>query len=442
MKRSLVLLVLLTTANATIAQDNWPRFRGPGGNGVVADDVRLPETWDKTENIAWVADVPGLGCSSPIVWGNRVFVTAVISEEENTLPSKGLYLGQGVRDPAKGVHHWMVYCFDRDSGKELWKHEPHTGEPAIPRHPKSSYAAETPTTDGERLYVLFGDVGLYAYNLDGEQIWQKEIEAKKTFFDYGAAGSPVVHDGQVFVIYDNLEDSWIAAFDSATGNEKWRTSRDEKRSWATPLVWQNEMRTEIVVTGLKKNRSYDLNGNLLWEFDGNMSNLVIPSPFAAHGMCYLSAGYVGDKNRHTFAIKPGGSGDIATKEEFAENDFIEWFQPQASAYNTTQIVYGDYLYTIYDQGFITCHDAKTGDEVYGKQRFSPRGSFTSSPWAYNGKVFCISEDGLTYVVKHGPEYELLGTNDLDEFCMATPAVSDGRLYVRTQSKLYCITNGQ
>ena len=199
----------------------------------------------------------------------------------------------------------MVYCFDLKSGKELWKNEAHTGQPKVPRHPKSSYAAETPVTDGERVYVLFGDLGLYCYDMDGNHVWTRPIEPKKTFFDYGAAGSPVVHEDQVFVVYDNLEGSWIAAFDTATGEENWRKKRDEERSWATPVVWKNRIRTELVVPGLKKNRSYDLKGNVLWEFDGRMSSLVIPSPFIAHGMCYIASGYFQDNHRPTFAIRAG-----------------------------------------------------------------------------------------------------------------------------------------
>ena len=174
--------------------------------------------------------------------------------------------------------------------------------------------------------------------------------------------------------------------------------------------------------------------------------LVIPSPFAAHGLCFLASGYIGDRHRPTFAVRPGASGDITPDEgfedqELAENEYIAWYQGQASSYNPTQIVYGDYLYTLYDRGFLTCHDAKTGEEVYGKQRFAGA-SFTASPWAYNGKIFCISEDGETYVVSAGPEHELLGTNSLDEFTIATPAVVGDKLLIRTASKLYCLSNSE
>ncbi|QDT58544.1 outer membrane biogenesis protein BamB [Stieleria bergensis] len=438
--RFLATFALLAAILAPVCSgQDWTRFRGPDATGVSADDSRLPIQWNQQDNTQWSVDVPGQGWGSPIVVGKRVFLSTVIADEENTPPQKGLYLGQGVRDPGKGVHHWMVYCFDIDSGKQLWKHEAHTGRPTVPRHPKSSYAAETPTTDGQRLYVLFGDLGLYCYSLEGELLWQQDIAPKKTNLDYGAAASPVICDGQVIMVYDNLESSWIAAFDTETGQERWRTKRDETHSWATPFVWKHDQRTEIVVPGRVENRSYSPQGELLWHFKGRMSVLVIPSPFAAHGMCYVASGYVGDFHRPTFAILPGGSGDIAPSGEFAENEFIQWYQPKASPYNTTQIVYGDNLYTIYDQGIITCHHAKTGEEVYGKRRISPRGSFTASPWAYNGYLFCLSEDGLTYVIKAGDEYELVHTNPLEELCIATPSVSDGKLLVRTLTKLYCIS---
>ena len=435
------LLTAVYLSPATQAQDNWPRFRGPNGAGVARDNTRLPTAWTTTENVKWIADVPGWGWSCPIVWGEHVFLTTVVSDEKNVTPGKGLYLGEGVREPAAGVHHWMVYCFDLNSGKENWKHEAHTGRPKVPRHPKSTYAAETATTDGKRLYVLFGDLGLYCYDLNGKPLWSRAIEPKKTVFDYGAAASPVVHDGQVIVIYDNLESSWIAAFDAQTGDERWRTARDETHSWATPLVWTNPLRTEIVVPGKRRNRSYSLDGQLLWEFDGKMSNLVIPSPFAAHGLCYIASGYVGDAHRPTFAVRPGASGNIAPRGEFENSDFIAWYQGTSSSYNPSQIVCGDYLYTLYDRGFLTCHDAKTGKEVYGKRRFTPRGSFTTSPWAYNGHLFCLSEDGLTYVVKSGPEFEIVGRNDLDELCIASPAIVADKLLIRTASKLYCLTEG-
>lgn len=437
-KQMVRVLVILNLPLASLgAEENWPRFRGPLGSGAAEDDPRLPDTWSKTENVKWVTDVPGLGWSSPVVWGERVFLTAVHSDTEYETPRKGLYLGSGRPDPPKGVHHWMVYCFDLQSGELLWKHEAHRGQPVSPRHPKSTYASETPTTDGRGLYVLFGDVGLYAYGLDGQPRWSHKIEPKKTEADYGAAASPVVHDGQVVFVYDNEQQSYIAAFDSETGVQRWRTARDEISTWATPLVWQNDLRTEIVTSGYRRIRSYDLRGNLLWDFDGQMTRLAIPSPLAALGMVYVASGFAGPP-RPVYAINPGASGDITPRNAEAEHPFIRWNQPKAGPYNPSPMVYRDHYYTLFDRGFFTCHDARTGEEVYGKQRFPRSGNFTSSPWAYNGMLFCLNENGDTFVLEAGPQFKVIRTNRLDEFCMACPAIAQGKLLLRTASKLYCI----
>ncbi len=437
-----VTVLAITTSSIAPAQ-NWPRFRGPSADGVAADHAGLPETWSRTENVQWMTDIEGWGWSSPVVWGERVFLTAVASEkggdEEYEEPMKGLYAGRGRRDPPEAVHRWYVYCLDLGSGEVLWRKEAHQGKPVVPRHQKNTYASETPAVDGERFYALFGDVGLYCYDHDGNLLWSQTIDPKKTLFDYGAAASPVVHGDRVFVIYDNTEESYLAAYDTATGDEAWRRERAEGSTWATPFVWENELRTELVTSGKNRVRSYDLAGEVLWEFDGDMSNLIIPSPFAACGMVYITSGYVGDKHRPVYAVKPGAEGDITLEEEQTANDYIRWYQPTAGPYNPSPIVYGDYYYTLYDRGFLTCHDAHTGEEVYGKTRFAPGASFTSSPWAYNDRLFCLSEDGDTYVVKPGPEYELLATNSLDELCLATPAVVGDKLLIRTAAKLYCLS---
>jgi outer membrane protein assembly factor BamB len=433
------LFLCLSLWAGSISAEDWPRFRGIDGTGVAPDNPGLPTNWSTTENVKWVANVPGWGWSCPVVWGDRIFLTSVIADQKTMEPSKGLYQGEGVRDPAPGIHRWMVYCFDLNTGTMLWQREAHVGQPQVPRHPKSTYAAETPTTDGLRLYVMFGDLGLWCYDLEGKLLWQRNIAPKKTEFDYGAASSPVVHDGRVIVVYDNLEESWIASFDSLTGDEKWRMPRDELRSWSTPLIWTNPIRTEIVVPGERSNRGYSLDGQLLWEFNGNMGKLVIPSPFVAHGLCYLTSGLIIENHRPTFALRPGAIGNIAPDGKFTNNDAFAWYKARTGPYNTSQIVYGDYLYTLYDQGFLTCHHARTGEEVYGKKRFSPSGIFIASPFAYNGKLFCLSEDGLTYVIQPGPEFEILHRNPLDELCLSSPAMAGDKLLIRTATKLYCLS---
>lgn len=423
---------------SSAADPVWPRFRGPSATGVAADDPRLPESWSKTENIRWVTEIPGLGWASPIVSSGKIFFTSVVSDSEYEKPGKGLYQGLGRQEPPKGVHHWQVYCLDSASGKLLWMREAHEGEPQAPRHPKSTYASETPVTDGQHVYALFGDVGLYCYDFDGNLVWSHEIEPKVTLFGYGAAASPVLCGDLVVMVYDNQEQSWIATFDKRTGEQRWRVERDEWSTWATPFVWKNDLRTEIVTPGLKAIRSYDPDGKLLWSMAGPMSNLVIPSPFAAHGLLYVTSGYVGDRQRPVYVIRPGAEGEIDLRDDPGEHPSIAWFQPQAGPYNTSPLVYGDYYYTLYDRGFFTCHNARTGEEVYGKTRFPEGASFTSSPWAYNDRIFCLSEDGDTFVIQPGPEFKVLRTNRLEELCMASPAVADGTLILRTATKVYCI----
>jgi len=433
-----IILGLTLSYLVSASPDNWPQWRGPNMMSVVEDDPRLPETWSASEHVAWKTAIPGIGWSNPIVWGNKVFLTSVVPPAESEKPKKGFYLGQGRPDPEPGVHSWKVYCFDLQTGKLLWERTAHEGEARMPRHPKNSYASEPPTPDGERVYVLFGDVGLYAYDIDGKPVWSHNIESKKAESGYGPAASPVLLGNQVIMVYDNDEASYIASYDTKTGKENWRTERDEGSTWSTPFIWKNSLRTEIVTAGQQKVRSYDPTGKLLWYFYSRMTRLTIPTPVAANDMIYVSSGYIGDDHKPVYAVRPGASGNITLRTAVRTNDFITWYQPKEGSYQPSPIVYGDYYYTLLDQGFITCHNAKTGEEVYGKQRIETGATFTASPWAYNGKIFCLSEDANTYVIEAGAKYNLIGKNVIDELALSSPAIAQGRLLIRTVSNLYCI----
>jgi outer membrane protein assembly factor BamB len=440
-KRSVLTLAILASfLFGVFADDRWPQFRGPQSTGVV-EDPQLPDKWSATENVAWKTDIPGLGWSSPIVWGDRIFVTSVISAAEIEPPKKGLYFGGERYGVPKDEHRWMVYCVDWKTGKILWQQEAFRGAPKTTRHLKNSYASETPVTDGERVYAYFGNLGLFCYDLNGKLVWKQMIEPARTRFGWGTAASPVVYKDRIYIINDNDEKSFFAAYDKKTGQEVWKVEREIGTNWATPYVWENKQRTEIIVPATKAVRSYDLSGKVLWEFRG-MSSIAIPTPFSKFDLLYIASGYVGDQHRPVYAIRPGATGDISLKEGETGNQFIAWYLRQGGPYNPSPIVYGDHYYTLYDRGFFTAHDAKTGQEVYGKQRIDPAaGAFTSSPWAYNGKIFCLSEDGDTFVIQAGAEYKLLGKNSLDEMCMATPAIARGSLVLRTASKLYRISKG-
>lgn len=437
---ALFTLVLIPFAPNAPAPNHWPQFRGPGSLGV-ADDPALPDKWSTTENVAWKTPIPGMGWSSPIVWGDRIFLTTVISAGEVEAPKKGLYFGGERHNISQAEHRWVVYCLDFKSGKVLWEREVHRGTPPSTRHLKNSYASETPVTDGERVYAYFGNLGVFAFDFNGKQVWKVNFPVRKTRFGWGTAASPIVHRDRLYIVNDNDEESALLAFDKRTGRELWRTPREKGTNWATPFVWETERRTEIVTPGFKKIDSYDLDGKLLWEVKG-MSTIAIPTPFTKFGLLYVASGYVGDQHRPVYAIKPGASGDISLKEGETSNSHIAWYLPQGGPYNPSPIVYGDHYYTLLDRGFFTCHDARTGREIYGKQRIDPAsGAFTASPWAANGKIFCLSEDGDTYVIEAGAQYKLVGKNSLDEMCMATPAVARGSLLLRTASQLYRISRG-
>ena len=389
--------------------------------------------------MAWKAEIPGYGWSSPIVWDDRIFVTSVIRDGEVEPPKKGLYFGGERPTPSKDVHHWMVYCLDRRSGQRIWERQVHQSSPQSSIHLKNTYASETPVTDGERVYACFGNVGIFCLDFEGNEVWSQKLPAFQTRNGWGTASSPVLHGDKIYLVNDNDERSFLLALDKRTGKEVWRVARDEKSNWATPYIWENEQRTEIVTPGRTKVRSYDLSGKLLWEL-GGMSSIVIPTPFSKFGLLYVCSGYVGDKIRPIFAIRPGAVGDISLNAEETSNRFIAWCQKTAAPYNPSPLLHGDHLYVLFDFGFLSCHDAKTGQEVYGKQRINSEGTsgFTASPWAGSGKIFCLSEDGDTFVIQPGPEFKVLRKNRLDELCMATPAIVDDSVIIRTASKLYCI----
>ena len=415
---------------------NWPQLRGPEARGI-GENSNLPDRWSTNQNVAWKTEVPGRGWSSPIVWGDRVFVTTVTSEGEVEPAKKGLYFGGERKEIPKDEHHWLVLCYELKTGRELWRQEAHRGTPPSTLHVKNTYASATPVTDGERVYAWFGNVGLFCYDMEGHKLWSTNWPPVKTRYGWGSAASPVVHEGRVFLVNDNDESSFAVALDAKSGRQLWRIDRDEKSNWATPYIWRNGQRTELITPGTKRIRSYDLDGQLLWEC-GGMSTIVIPTPFAGSGLLYVCSGYVGDKTRPVFAIKPGAAGDITLKPGETTNAFIAWYQPAAGPYNPSPLLYGDYFYVLFDFGFLSCHDALTGRQVYDKQRVrTGMTAFTASPWAANGKVFALSEDGDTFIFQAGPEYKLLHTNSLDEMCMATPAMAGDRLLIRTLTRLYC-----
>ena len=438
-----ILAAPLRAADRDDGAQNWPQLRGAKSLGIPdTDSANLPDHWSTTENVLWKTDLPGRGWSSPVVWGNKVFLTSVINTGESEAPKKGLYFGGDRPKPPEAPHQWKVYCLNLDTGTVEWDRLVHEGPPASGVHLKNSYASETPVTDGKRLYCYFGNQGLYCFDLQGNEIWCQTWTPHKTRLSWGTAASPVLYRGRLYIVNDNDEESFLVCLDGATGEQIWRVERDEKSNWSTPFIWENSLRTEIITTGTNKCRSYDLDGNLLYEF-GGMSSITIAVPYAQDGLLYVSSGYVMDKKKPLLAIRPGASGDISLAEDQTSNDYIVWCQKDGAAYNPTSIVYKGLLYVLLDRGFMACYDAHNGEMIYDKQRLPEGKAFTSSPWAYDGKIFCVNEDGKAFVIRAGREFEVLRTCDLadDDMCMATPAIVGDKVLLRTAARLYCLKKG-
>jgi outer membrane protein assembly factor BamB len=431
--------VLAVVASSAVADERWPQFRGPGSSGLAAEAVVLPHRWSATENVAWAAEVPGLGWSSPVVWGGRVFLTSAVRVAGEESPQVGLYLG---KSRGGDEHRFLVLCYELATGKKLWGREVHRG-PTQPIHLKNSYASATPVVDATHVVALFHDVGLFALDHDGKPLWSVPIPMRKTRNDWGHGGSPALHDGRVYLVSDNEEMSSMASFDATTGRELWRVPRDPETNYATPFVWtEPETGPQLIVPATKRTIAYDLAGEEVWSFTGGMSALTICTPLAAHGLLFVGSGYFQSPMRGLFAIKPTSRGDITLPADAKSSDTIAWANLKAASYNPSPLVYGDELYVLYDQGRLSCFDARTGTPHYERQRIagsdgSSPGGFTASPWAHGSEIFCLSERAETFVVRAGPKFEVLRQMALTpEPCLATPALLHDSIVLRTASKLY------
>lgn len=428
---TLALLLLASTASAQTK--NWPQFRGPQVDGL-GEGATLPDTWSDTENVVWKTELPGWGWSSPIVWEKRIFVTAAVHDGPRDKMFAGGYPGGFVKPT--NVHRWMIFCIDFDSGKIVWQREAHKGLPPQPRHPRNSYASETPICDGERVYAYFADIGLFCVDMNGKPVWEKRWDSYPTRGGWGTGISPVLHKDRLFIVNDNEKESFMVALDKMTGKQIWRVDRAEKSNWATPFVWQNELRTEIVTIGTNRARSYDVDGKLLWEINGTDGwGLVSQIPIARHGLLYLGAGY---HYGALYAIRPGGAGNISLKSDEKSNKWIAWSQSKGSSIHPGYLISGERLYVLFDSGLIACSNAKTGETIFPRERLDPPQNhrFYASPWAYNGKLFLLNENGTTWVLDDSDTFNVVRKNTLPDYAWATPAISQGSLLIRTYTKLY------
>jgi outer membrane protein assembly factor BamB len=409
----------------------------------VAEGHSTPATWnvEESQNVKWRVPIPGLAHSSPIIWGDSIFLTTSISEKDDKVLKVGLY---GDIEPVKddSSHRWCVYKIDRKSGKVLWEKTAHEGLPRTKRHPKSTHANPTPATDGRHLVAFFGSEGLYCYDLGGQLLWKKDFGVLESSFfvaptaQWGFASSPVIYKGKVFVQVDVLKGSFVAAFNLSDGREIWRTPRKDVPTWSTPTVYTSGDQTLMLVNGWKHIGGYNAgNGEEIWRLTGG-GDIPVPTPIVAHGLVFITNAH--GPGSPIYAIKLEAKGDISLVDGERSNEYIAWSIDRGGAYMQTPLVYEDYLYSCRDNGVLSCFNARTGDRLYQQRLGRGASGFSASPVAADGKLYFTSETGDVYVIKAGPEFEQLAMNSLDEIAMATPAIAEGILYFRTRNHLVAI----
>ncbi len=434
-------LPLLAADSAT----DWPAFRGRAGGGT-SDGFALPSAWNadaaagKLTGIRWKVPVPGLGHSSPIVLGNRLYVCSAIRKAAGKAPLN-LKVG-GARTAAKDDEEqsWVVLCYDTATGKEVWRQIARSAAPRATRHEIATHANTTLATDGEKLVAFFGSEGMFCYDLSGKLLWTRDlgvINISKYGVGWGYGSSPAIYQNRIAIVCDDPANPFMAVLRLSDGKELWRVSRKEicERSWGTPFIHASPSGVQVVTNGWPWVVSYDLeSGREVWRIASGGDN-PIPTPFSANGWIYLTNAHGG--KAPVFAIRPDARGDISLKDGETTNAGVVWSTPQAGSYISTPVVYGDYLYLGNTNGVLRCLDAKTGEKLY-EERLSPDAQIYASLVASDGKVFCPSIDGDVFVVKAGAKFEVISRNHMGEPCFATPAVSKGTVYIRTTESLVAI----
>lgn len=419
---------------------NWPSFRGQRASGL-SEGHALPTQWDASNGVQWKTPIPGLGLGSPVIWGDKVFVTSAVSEVDKGDLKVGLY-GEIKSVDDTSVHSWRVYCLDRKTGKVLWEQESYKGVPKIKRHTKSSHANSTPATDGQRVVAFFGSEGLYCYDMDGKLLWKKDLGVLDAGFyvvpdaQWEFGSSPIIHKDTVVVQCDVQKNSFLAAFDARDGKELWRTPREEVPTWSTPTIVEKDGKTLIFVNGYKHIGGYEFEtGKEAWKLVGG-GDIPVPTPVIAHDMAYIT-------NAHGFmapiyAVKTSASGTLPPPGGPTPSEHLAWFEASKGNYMQTPIVYVDWLFMCRDNGVLSCIEAKTGKQLFRERLGGGETGFTASGVGGDGKLYFTSEEGDVYVIKAGATFEQIAKNSLGEYCMATPAIAHGTIFFRTYRHVMAI----
>jgi outer membrane protein assembly factor BamB len=424
------------------ASGNWPSFRGPQASGMAARQ-NLPDKWDaKTgENILWRTQIPGLAHSSPVVWGQRIFVTSAVSSDPNASFRPGLY-GDGDASQDRSRHRWMIYALDKRTGKILWERIAHEGVPIEKRHIKSTYANSTPATDGRIVVAWFGSQGVHAYDVNGRFLWKVDLGRLDLgaydipTYEWGSASSPIIWNNLVILQCDTQDDSFVLALDAATCKAVWKTDRDEIPSWGTPTVAVTSSGPELVTNASNYIRGYDpRTGKELWRL-GRSSKITAPTPIFADDKFVVVSGR--GPERPIFVVRSGARGDLTLPEGKTTSESIVWSRTGRGSYMPTPLIYEGILYVLANNGLLDAYDLRTGEELY-RQRLPLIGSgYSASPVASDGKLYLSNEDGEMLVITAGRSFAHVATNSMGEMLMATPALSDGVMYVRSSKSLFAI----
>jgi outer membrane protein assembly factor BamB len=412
----LPIAALLVQASLLAADGDWPHWRGPNHDGMARGDA--PVCWSDTEHIAWKAPVPGSGLSSPVIWGNRIFVTTAVP---TGTPSPG----------ALQEHRFMLLCFDRKTGKTLWEKVARVATPHQPHHSKyGSFASNSPLTDGTHVFAFFGSRGLYAYTLGGELAWQKDFGQLRMYNNFGEGAWTALDGNTLVVVWDHEDASFLIALDKRTGRELWRTPRQGNTNWSGPYITTHNGRKQIIVSASREVCSYDFaTGTLLWKATGLGQN-TIPAPVAADGLVFVMSGF---RNPNLMAIRLGREGDLTG------TDAIVWQNQRGNSYSASPVLHEGKLYVLTDSGMLSVFDAQSGKPFYHQQRFAKPYNFKASPVGANGRLYLASENDDVIVVKMGETFEVLATNTLaDQTFIATPAIAEGQIYLRSQNTLFAI----
>ena len=451
-----VLWTLLSSALANVrdVDSDWPRWRGPDASGT-APSAHPPTRWSEHENVRWKIEVPGVGSSTPIVLGDRIYVSTAVKTERieeradgpadsnaarsaADQPGTAREEGRGRRRPFGGgsapTHYYafVMLAYDRATGKEIWRTTATEQVPHEAGHSTNTFASSSPVSDGERLYISFGSRGVYCLDLDGRQLWQRNLGRMETRAQFGEGSSPAIHDGTLIVPFDHEGDSFIVALDARTGQETWRQPRDERTTWSTPLITEFNGRTQVITNGTNRVRSYDLNrGELIWECGGQAGN-PIPSPVRFEDNVIVMTGYQGYA---IYSIPLSSEGDITG------SDAVTWMAKDAAPYVPSPVLYRGQLYFLKsNNGILLARDAKTGALVIDETRLPEVSTVYASPVAAADRIYITGRDGTTVVLQHGKKLEILATNKLNEEIDASAAIVDGEIFFRGKRHLYCVAD--